>query len=261
MKIPFLLYLLLLPATLIQGQSKQPAVEPDLSKFSDQQLTACFKDMKVCRTAVESTITSELYSRIPEMPTEQLLSCFANWRICGASEGQATGWPISDEIANRGNPDKLLARYWKEPKKSIREGIVDVAYHFKNAEVTAFMRRILAEGKGDEFDLYWPANYLAKQCDPDALRWLSTRKERSQSCMQYATTVQLFGKCSYRPAIPYLITYSLNDACLNIVGEAETDLRTMYRDSPKEFKTIDEMQSYYCRRAKQEDFKVHCDSK
>ena len=140
----------------------------------------------------------------------------------------------------------------------IRDGLVHVAYHFKNPEVTAFMRRVLAESKGEDEELYWPANYLAKRCDPARLEWLSSKPQRSQGCMQFATTIPLFGKCAYRPAIPYLISYSLHDACLNIVDAAEIDLRAMYPHSPKEFNSIVEMQEYYCRRARKEGLPIQC---
>lgn len=143
----------------------------------------------------------------------------------------------------------------------IRDGIVHVAYHFKNPEVTAFMQRVLSEGKGEDDELYWPANYLAKQCYANGLKWLSFRPQRSQGCLQFATTIPLFGKCLYRPAIPYLINVSLHDACLNVVDAAETDLRAMYPHSPKEFSSIEEMQKYYCTRARKEGFQVHCSSK
>jgi hypothetical protein len=96
------------------------------------------------------------------LPTEQLVACFDNWRICGTGEGQASGWPISDEIARRGDPRDLLVRYWKEPNWLVRNGIEHVAYHFDTPEVTAFMQRVLIERKKDGEDFYWPANYLAK---------------------------------------------------------------------------------------------------
>jgi hypothetical protein len=50
-------------------QATEPYGQSDLSKFSDDQLLACFND----------------------------------WKICGTGEGPAEGWPISDELARRGN--------------------------------------------------------------------------------------------------------------------------------------------------------------
>jgi hypothetical protein len=260
MKSCFLLLLFLI-ATYLPAQSAKDSAKPDLSKFTSEQLTTCFDDSKVSCSSDQMEITSELYSRIPTMPVDQLVSCFANWKICGASEDGSSGWPISDELAHRGKPHQLLERFWTEKDPEIRNGIIHVAYHFNTPEVTAFMQKILAEKIDDGEYLYWPANYLAKQCDADGLNWLSSKPQRSKGCLQFATTVSLFGKCHYRPAIPYLINYSLNDACLNVVGEAESDLRSMYTSSPKEFKSIEEMHKYFCGRAKREGFKIKCATK
>jgi hypothetical protein len=251
-----MLLLLALTAPLLHAQYPESSSKPNLSKFSSAQLTSCFRDKTICGTEDETLISNELATRLPHFSTSQLLECFYEWRICGADT-----YSLTDEIVKRGHPNQLIQRYRKEVNPSIQAGILQAVYHFHSDEVTAFMREALAERKGDDETLYWPANYLTKQCDPDALQWLSTRKGRSQSCMQFTGTVTLFGKCHYRPAIPYLITYSLNDACLNIVGEAETDLRAMYPKSPKEFRSIDDMQKYYCGRAKQEGFRLHCGSK
>jgi hypothetical protein len=264
MKSSLCVIVLFLATAFAGGQSAKKSDGLDLTKFSSEQLRACFDDPKVCGSADAEAISSELYGRISAMSSEKLVACFEDWKICGAGESISTGWLISDELAHRGSPHQLLLRYWKEPNREIRDGIVHVAYHFKNAEVTAFMRKVLAQASSDESDeeeLYWPANYLAKECDPNGLKWLISKPQRSQGCMQFATTVPLFGKCRYRPAIPYLITYSLNDACLNIMGEAEEDLHDMFPHSPKEFTSIESMQKYYCGRAKQEGLKIDCKSK
>jgi len=259
MKLPLLI--LIFAATLTYGQSAKDSAKPDLSAFSSDQLKACFDNSKICGSNNASEIAGELASRLASFTTKQLLSCFADWKICGASDGQASGWPISDELGHRGNFHQYLERYWTEKDPAIRAGIIHVAYHFDTPEITAFMRRILTEHKEEAEELYWPANYLAKKCDPDGLKWLSSQKGRSQNCMQFATTVPLFGKCHYRQAIPYLVKYSLNDACLNVTDAAVHDLWEMYPHSPKEFNSIEEMQHYFCGRAKREGVKVDCDSK
>jgi hypothetical protein len=256
-----LFLLLLLIAAIANGQSSQTPAKPDLSKLSSDQLKACYEDKKLYGADEQWEISEELANRLPAFSTRQLLSCFANWKICGVSEDSASGWPISDELARRGKPHELLLLYWTEPNRLIRSGIVHVAYHLKNPDVTAFMQEVLAGGKGEDEELYWSANYLAKRCDPNGLKWLSSRPQRSQGCLQFATTVPLFGKCLYRPAIPYLTNYSLHDACLNIVDAAEIDLRGMYPHSPKEFGGIEDMQKYYCARARKEGFQVRCSSK
>jgi hypothetical protein len=234
----------------------------DLHKFSFEELKACFDDFKICGARDIYEISDELAERLPKLPSERLIACFDDWKICGVGEGQASGWPISDELARRGNPRELLVRYWTEPKWSIRGGIEHVAYHFdKNPEVFAFMQKVLAQRMEDGEDLYWPANYLAKKCDLNALKELSSGRHRNQGCMQYQTTVALYGKCKYRPAIPYLVDTAVYDFCGNIMDAAEGSLHTLYPGSPKNFYKLEDMQQYFCGRAKQEGFSVTCSAK
>jgi hypothetical protein len=208
------------------GQSTSDSDEPDLTKFSAEQLTACFDKHE----------------------------------ICGAWEDMASGWPISDELARRGDPHQLLVRYWKEPKSPIRDGIEHVAYHFDNAEVTSFMKRVMSQQIKTGEKGYWPINYLAKKCDGTALKELSSGRYRGEGSLQYETSVELFGKCKFRPAIPYLVDTALHDASLNIVIAADHSPHALYPDGPKDFDKLDEMQRYFCSRAKQEGRKVRCKS-
>jgi hypothetical protein len=256
-----ILLLLVLTSALLAAQSVKDSAKPDLSRFTSEQLKACFEDSNICGSRNIYDISGELVSRLPTLPTEQLVACFDNWRICGTGEGQASGWPISDELARRGNPHNILVRYWKEPNWLIRNGIEHVAYHFDTPETKAFMHRVLVERKKDGEDFYWPANYLAKKCDPLGLKELSTGRHRNQGCLQYQSTVQLFGKCNYRPAIPYLVDSAIYDFCGNITDEAIEDLHFLYPDSPKDFESLEDAQKYYCARAKQEGLKLNCDSK
>jgi hypothetical protein len=172
-------------------------------------------------------------------------------------ESRATGWPISDYLASRGDPHTLLVRYWTERKWIIRNGIERVAYHFDTSEVTAFMQRVVRERVKDGEDLYWPANYLAKKCDPLGLSWLRTGRGRNQGGLQYETTLELFGKCQYRPVIPLLVE-ALYDFSGNVTSGAEDSLDALYPDHPKNLDSLPEIERYYCRRAKQEGFHVHC---
>jgi hypothetical protein len=261
MKSALAIPLLILTAVLANGQSNRKASDPDLTKFSSEQLKACFDDFKVCGSSNIYDISDELASRLPSFSTDELLACFDNWKNCGVGEGQASGWPISDEIARRGAPHALLVRYWREPSWLIRNGIEHVAYHFDTPEVTAFMQKVLIERKKDGEDFYWPANYLAKKCDPIGLKELSSGRHRNQGSLQYETTLVLFGKCQYRPAIPYLAGVALYDFSFNVVGAAEESLESLYPDHPKKFDTLEEEQKYYCGRAKKEGFRVVCKSK
>lgn len=244
-----------------QAKSQGRPVKSDLKRLSSEELRACLDNLRICDTDNIYAITDELRRRLPKLPSEQLVSCFDDWRICGVGEDQANGWPISDELARRGDPHELLVRFWTEPKWAMRGGIEHVAYHFHNSEVASFMRRALSDRVYDGEDLYWPVNYLAKLGDPAALKELSSGRYRNQGCMQYQTSVALFGKWRYRPAIPYLVEGAIHDACLNIVDAAEKSLYALYPNSPKRFEGLEHMQRYFCERAQKEGFHVECQEK
>ncbi len=238
--------------------SSQTQKRPNLSKFSSDQLKSCYSDKTVCGTDDVYAISDELARRLPALTTEQLVACFADWKICGVENDLGTGFAVSAEIARRGNPHELLVRYWSESDGNIRYGIVQVAYHSKTSETADFMQKVLAAGRGDEDALYWSADYLAKRCDLAGLKWLSERQGRPEGCLVWTHSVALFGKCHFRPAIPYIIDNSIHDACLNIDDEGFKDLRQFFPDSPRQFKSVEEMQNYYCARARKEGFRVQC---
>lgn len=194
-----------------------------------------------------------------EFSTEQLVACFSKYEICNAADSRASGWQISDELAKRGDPHQLLVRYWKEHNWLIRNGIEHVAYHFNTPEITEFMKRVVSERIKDGEDRYWPIQYLAERCDENALKELSTGRYRNQGSMQYQGSVELFGKCKYRPAIPYLVDVALNDFSFNVVFAGEDSLHVLYPNAPKDFNKLEEMRHYFCSRAKQEGFKVSCE--
>lgn len=250
-----LVFVAMQPASCVQQQDQQSNKPPDLSKFSADQLKLCFDQLKICGADNIYEIGDEFKRRLPQFSTEQLLACFDDWKICGLGEGMADGWPISDELAKRGNLQEVLDHYWKVDKWTIREGIEHVAYHFDNPQVTAFMKRAMDAHPKNKDD-YWPVNYLAKKCDVTALKKLSSGRYRNEGCSQYSTSVELFGKCQYRPAIPYLVQDAINDACFNVVESAEVSLHALYPDSPKTFDQLDAMQQYFTRRAQREGFKL-----
>lgn len=242
------------------AQSNTKLPEPDLRGFSSDDLKACRQNAKICGTDNIYAISAELVRRLPQLSTEQLVACFDDGEPCGAWEDHASGWPISDELARRGDPHDLLVRFWSERKWTVRGGIEHVAYHFDSPEVVSFMRKALSARREDGEDLYWPVNYLAKLGDSAALKRLSTGRYRNQGCLQYETSVALFGKWRYRPAIPYLVGTALYDWCLNIPIAAEASLRQMYPDSPQ-FDQLEQMQRYFCGRAKKDGFRVKCSEK
>lgn len=253
--------LFILVALAAPGCLAQKSTTPTLTSLrnqSSEQLTKCLDQPKLCGRTDIWEISDELVRRLPMTPTQTLVSCFGNWQICGVSEGLATGWPISDELARRGRIHQLLVEYWRESLPAIRGGIEHVAYHFDTPEVTTFMSKVVARQIDDGEDLYYPVNYLAKKCDPNALKALASGRYRNQGCLQYATSVQLFGKCKYRPAVPYLVEVGLNDICGNVVESAEDSLHTIYPNTPKEFKSLDSMQKFYCALARENGFSVDC---
>lgn len=261
MKQTLCMFVLLAASLPLASQASKSPAWPNLHKFSSDQLIACFNDKTICGTDNIDAISDELVRRLPELSTDQLVACFADWKICGVENDLETGFAVSAEVARRGNPDALLDRYWTEPNPDIRYGMVHVAYHFHSKKAIAFIQKILAAGQGDEDTLYWPASYLAKRCDPGGLKWLSERQGRPEGCIVFTGTVRAFGKCQYRPAIPYLIENSLRDACLNIVDDAEYSLEKLYPDQPAKFDSLEAEQKYYCHRALQEGFKVECSTK
>jgi hypothetical protein len=253
------LFTTLLFAGSISSQSNENSGRSsDLTKLSSDELTACYDAPNKCGAKDVWEISDEFDRRLQGLPSDRLVACFENWKLCGIAEDRTTGWPISDELARRGHIEDLLALYWKDNRWAIRNGIEHVAYHFDSPEVTAFMRRVLKERVNDGEKLYWPVNYLAKKCDVPALQELSTGRYRNQGSLQYQTSVELFGKCKYRPAIPYLVDSCLFDASLNIVGAADDSLHALYPDSPRDFDSLENAQIYFCGRARREGLKVSC---
>jgi hypothetical protein len=72
---------------------------------------------------------------------------------------------------------------------------------------------------------------------------------------------QLPGQSLNRPAIPYLVNTALYGFSFNIVGAAEDSLEALYPDGSKDFDKLEDMQKYFCNRARQEGFKVQCNLK
>lgn len=247
-------------ATLVSGScfAQQTTDARKLRKMTDDQLRRCYVDSTACGTTDQIAISRELSRRLPQMPTQDLLSCFVDWHICGTHESAQTGMPISDELARRGNPNALIDSYRYEQNPARRAAIEHVAYHFDTPQVEAFMREVLTRKLDDGEGWYYPANYLAKRCDPEALKLLSSHKYRAEGCLQFESTVEAFGKCKYRPAIPYLVNSALTDICGNIGEAALNDLQIFYPESPKSFDNPEAAQSFYCKAAKKEGFNVEC---
>jgi hypothetical protein len=72
--------------------------------------------------------------------------------------------------------------------------------------------------------------------------------------------VETFGKCKYRPAIPYLVNSALTDICSNIAEAAANDLRVFYPGGPGSFDSPEAAQAFYCKAARKEGFALECSS-
>lgn len=125
--------------------------------------------------------------------------------------------------------------------------------------MVAFYKHLIAEKYDDGEYPYYPLNYLAKRCNKHALWVLRGGGEGGYKgrpyCLQWATTVELFGKCEYRPAVPMLIN-SLNYACMNVGAAADDSLHKLFPDSP-EFNTIKATVEYFQHRAAAESKSKH----
>jgi hypothetical protein len=252
--------LLVLPA-LAAGQT-QP--QPNLTHFTQLQLIACYENPKLCGAGDYNAVEGELKRRLSTVPSSELVRCFSDWHICGVFEDPANGWPISDELRRRGHLTNIIAQYGGTSNPDIRDGLEHLAYHSRNPAARAFLNRVLTERLDDGEHLYWPAMYLAKRCDLAALHYLdpgpnsqSIADNFSVSSAQFAETASLFGKCRYRPSIPYLVKIGLNAASLNLVDAADQSLRRFYPNSPH-FNSLEAEQKYFCNRANHDSFNADC---
>jgi hypothetical protein len=183
---------------------------------------------------------------------ETLLHRLSDVKSCG----DECRWQVADALGKPENKTFLLTAFRNANTSEEKLGISYALYRIDDPQIEAFFKRLIAEGYDDGEGLYYPLNYLAKRCDPDALRVLSGNGKGGYKgypgCLQWGKTVELFGKCKYRPAIPYLIE-SVEAACMNIGIAAVEDLQTMYPGSPdfSEY-SLEQIENYFRRRAASE---------
>jgi hypothetical protein len=253
--------LLLLFFVVAKPLAGQNAHDPaSLKDYSRQQLIACLDAPEKCHAHQLYEIEGELDARLPHMSTRDLVNCYSNWHICGESGP----WIISDVLSRRGRTTAVIRQYGSSKDPAIRHGIELLAYDSSSRVAADFMQDAFARRLNDGDDLYWPAMYVAKRCDAAALRHLdpgphsrSIADNFSVSSTQFASTAELFGKCHYRPAIPYLVAIGLHAASLNLVGASEDSLRRFYPGAP-EFHSLSAEQHYFCERANHDGFHVKC---
>jgi len=172
--------------------------------------------------------TTKPQKPLEQMSGEEILRCAYAYHCDGMD------WEIANALRGRFSSDELIRMYPTE-REPVRSIIVYALFHDKGPRVTAFMRQVafanLRPGMTDEDNNYFPLQYLARQCDSDALRELNrpanfTDEGYPISCMQWESTLSAFGKCGYQPALSHLAV-SLNSACLNNTASAEESLRKL----------------------------------
>lgn len=97
----------------------------------------------------------------------------------------------------------------------------------------------------EEEESYLIANYLAERGNTKALAVLNKHYYQYPiSSWEWSSTVELFGKYQYRPAVSNLID-SLDAASLNVSGAACDALRQIFPGSPRSFRGPTEAEQYF----------------
>jgi hypothetical protein len=169
---------------------------------------------------------------LEEMTGPELLNCAAT-KLCNNLD-----WDIANALRKRYDAKALIALYPNQPAL-VRQVIVYALYHDRGKDIATLMRQAafagLKPGLTTEDNNYFPLQYLAQRCDPDALRELNRPDNFAGSypvaCMQWQHTLSAFGKCGYKDAIAHL-AMSLDAACVNNIDAARHSLRQLMPHSP-----------------------------
>jgi len=151
----------------------------------------------------------------------------------------------------------LLKRY-KDADEVTRGVIVEGIYGStrgrNNESVIKFMSGIAfhTDAKTQFSDTVWFAlQFLAERCDERALNALNKGgggPEQSYryevQCVDWATTLNAFGKCRYFKARKTLLN-SLNSSCLDVMNSAENSLHVLYPGQCMNLKAFDEAAGCY----------------
>ena len=176
--------------------------------------------------------------------TEELLQYASypslNWQY--ETYGVEVEWTVIRELVKRKETNKLL-RAFEHPVDKFQEEVVARALREIDADAIypVFKRRINHDVTKT---MYACLNYLAKRGDEEALKILNDNYFKYGSSLEWAETVEWFGRYKYKPAIPNLIN-SLDAASLNLVGSAQWSLEQIFKGPHPEFKSIGEMKRYF----------------
>jgi hypothetical protein len=168
---------------------------------------------------------------LAEMTGSELLNC-------AATNGcNYFGWDVANALRKRYSTKALIELYPSQPVL-VRQVIVYALYHDRGKDVAALMRQAayagLKPGLTTEDNNYFPLQYLAQRCDPDALSQLNRPANFASSypvaCMQGQYTLSAFEKCGYKDAVAHL-AISLDSACINNIDAAQRSLRQLLPQS------------------------------
>lgn len=153
---------------------------------------------------------------------------------------------VREELARRGSTGRLVTEFEKSDKDDwYRLQILFVLYGIQDTRI----RETLEGYDPDDTDeiTYYRVNYLAKLGDTQALKVLNDNYgEYPVSSVQWANSVEQFGKYKYKPAVPNLIA-SLDHMSLNVVSAAGQSLAQIYSVSTDQFHSTDEVKEYFNR--------------
>lgn len=193
----------------------------------------------------DSPTGDQLDAKIKPLTDQQLIGCLREKPKSCPLEGLYLdrAW-IKGELGDRHHPDSLIAAY-RDATAEDRPDLVEALWEIHDPKVLEFMRSIafenLPEGQ-DNYEVFFPLDYLAQHCDERALARLNRRvnfdKSFPMGCIYFAPTVEAFGRCNYRAAAPNLVL-ALHAACLNITGAAEGGLHKFFAGACQREKSID----------------------
>jgi hypothetical protein len=201
------------------------------------ELTECELGSHPCIFTI-TAVDKELKRRIRRMSTEELTKC-----LLASDNCQFDFNFIKNELVARKPVALLIQTYRDSQDSTARESISETLYNISDPRITIFMRQVLT----DDDDDWYPKNYLAKRGDEQAMEILAKKRSYPMPSYQWAESLEIFGKYSFRPAIPCLMGWA-DAASLNAADAAIGSLRKLCPGSPKDFSSPEAAQAYFKKR-------------
>lgn len=185
---------------------------------------------------------------IQRSPSTQLVTMFSvpyndlpPWAKQGAWEDPYAA--VSAELLRRRDTGFLIDAYVRTSNETTRHYLVLTLCQIDDPAVLRAFQGWLSESESEAN--YRIADYAARRGDRIALAQLNRHYFMYPvSSVQWASTVELFGRFGHRQAIPNLVN-SLDAASLNLAEAALHALRLLYPDAPKIFTTSQDAQQYF----------------